>query len=142
MAIRRHAQLCEADPNNSTAIEAAAAEITMAVTGYAYAVFEKEGLDIFFAGPSEDPEQQEPTEVNARLTRVPASGTDEFIIEDSYTIHVEDSSALARFAESATGRRPQDSADALRTLCRKDGWNVLAYPKGVLTVNYHAVESA
>jgi hypothetical protein len=138
-AIRWHAQLCEVDPRDSTAIETAAAAVNSAVTDYAYDVFRKEGFDIFFAEPPEDPEDQEEEE---GLTRITGSGTDEFIIDDRYVIHVEDSSALVNFAEAATNRRPQDSADALRILCGKDGWSVLAYPEGMITVNYHAVDTA
>jgi len=140
-AIGRHAQLCEEEPHNRAAIEATATGITEAVTDYAYAVFRKEGLDIFFAAPSEDPEPQGPTDENARAQQAPSADTGDLIIEDRFTIRVEDPGGLAELAESATGLRIQDPADALRALCSKDGWEPMSYPGEMLTVAYHAVES-
>lgn len=141
-AIGRHAGLCEREPRNRTAIAAAAAEVNKAVTDYAYAIFKKEGLDIFFAAPSEDPGQRDSTCEDTGMRQASLSGTKEFIIEDRFTIRVEDPRKLTEFTESAIGRRIQSSADSLLALCAKDGWKAATYPEEMLTVTYHAIESA
>lgn len=142
-AIRLHAQLCETEPENKPDIQAAAAAVTRAVTDYAAAVFSKEGLDIFFAAPSEDPPGWQSLPKRAIESAGPSEmSTEEFIIEDRYTIHIKNSTALSEFAAAATGRDPRSTSEALENLCDRDGWKILAYPEGLLRVNYHATESA
>jgi hypothetical protein len=141
-AIRAHAQVCSAEPNNKVAAEAAAAKISGSVTRYADAVFGKEGIVIFFDMPAEDPPGfNRAAEEKSELVLHSALGTEEFIIEDCYTIRVEDSRGLVTFADSVTNSPSQSPVDALRNLCVKDGWKVASYPLGLLEVNYHTVDA-
>src|SRR5205085_2817942 len=123
------------EPENKVDIQAAAATVTHAVTDYAAAVFSKEGLDIFFASPSEDPPGWK-SSANVAIESAEPSGTSmqEFIIDDRYTIQIKDPKALSEFTAAATGRRPRNSSEALEILCDRDGWRVLEYPKGLLRV--------
>jgi hypothetical protein len=117
-----HAQLCETEPENKTDIQAAAAAVTHAVTDYAAAVLREEGLDISFASPSEDPPGWENSAEGAIESAGPSGSTEEFIIEDRYTIQIKDSKGLAEFTAATTGQLPGNSSDGLEILCDKDGW--------------------
>ncbi|MFI9163440.1 hypothetical protein [Kitasatospora aureofaciens] len=140
-AINRHANLCENNPDDSRAIVATIETIRSLALAYGDALFEGSGWANPLLGIS--PSTLESNEV-AQDEQVATSGHPgdriRISVVDRYGIVVDNPESLKKFAQGRIGEDLASTAEALRSLCERDGWKPESYPEGVIAVDWRATD--